>query len=215
MPGYTKAEYTAQYGFYPHIPGTNKKLARYREPELFGSDEFVTLRLHYHPLRGRVSAGQLADRLIAEKALTASDSVIIFGGAFGWLGEALKAKLPGLEAVSVDISDYVHAVKDLSPDDELIESIRASGYDETAGIGLQLFNWFSDPAPRASITVLNEDLSNNGSRNRVRTALPKLPTRIITEEVWQTLTPAEQTTYQNRLGQFGIELIHIIDNVII
>lgn len=215
MPGYTKAEYVAQYGFHPKIPGTNKKLARYHEAALFGEGEYVTLRLHYHPLMGRVSAAQRADKLIAAKGLTADDCVVIFGGAFGWLGDALKEKLPGLEAVSVDISDYVHATKDASPDDELIESIRASGYDETTGIGLQLFNWFSDPAPRASITVLNEDLSNNGSRNRVRAALPKNPTRIITEEVWQVLPPAEQTLYQDRLGQFGIELIHIIDGIII
>jgi hypothetical protein len=211
---YTKAEFTAQYGFYPLIPGTNYKLAGLKHKGLFGTDEPVTLRLHYHPLRERISADQRADKIISAKGITAEDSLIIFGGAYGWLGEALITKT-GCSAVSIDTSQYVHDTKDQSPDDDLIESIRASGYDETTGIGLQLFNWFSDPTPRASITVLNEDMANGGSRNRIKSALPKKPTRVITEEVWQTLTPAEQTLYQSRIDQFGLELIHVIDGIVI
>lgn len=214
MAGYTKAEYVAQYGFYPKIPGTDYRLARLRHPALLGTFETVSLRLHYHPLRERVSAAQRADKIIAAKNIVASDSLIIFGGSFGWLGEALIAKTECV-AISIDISQYVQDTKDLSPDDELIESIRAEGYDETTGVGLKLFNWFSDPAPRASIAVLNEDMANNGSRNRIRTALPRNPTRIITEEVWQVLTPEEQLTYASRIAQFNLELIHVIDGIVI
>lgn len=210
---YTKAEYTAQYGTYATIPGTSKRLARYREPALFG-DTHVTLRLHYHPLVQRPYANERADKIIAAKGITDADSLVIFGGAYGWLGEALIQKT-GCAAVSVDVSQYVHDTKNLSPDDELIEAIRADGLDETTGPGLMLFNWFTDPNPRATIPVLNEDLSNNGSRARVRNALPRLPTRVITEEVWQVLTPQEQTLYQDRLGQFGVELIHVIDGIVI
>ena len=213
MPGYTKAEYTAQYGTYAVIPGTNKRLARYREPALFG-DTYVTLRLHYHPHVQRQYANERADKIIAAKGITAADSLIIFGGSYGWLGEALIAKT-GCSAVSVDTSTYIQDTKDLSPDDDLIESIRAGGLDETTGIGLMLFNWFSDPNPRATIPVLNEDLANAGSRARIIKALPKAPTRIITEEVWQVLTPQEQGLYQDRLGQFGAELIHVIDGIVI
>jgi hypothetical protein len=211
---YTKAEFTAQYGFYPLVPSTNYKLARLQHPGLFGTDEPVTLRLHYHPLRERISADQRADKIIAAKGITADDSLVIFGGAYGWLGEALIAKT-GCAAISVDTSQYVHNTKDASPDDDLIESIRASGYDETAGIGLQLFNWFSDPTPRASITVLNEDLSNGKSLKAVRDALPRLPTRVITEEVWQTLPPEEQTLYADRIAKLNVELIHVIDGIVI
>ncbi len=214
MAGYTKAEYVAQYGFYPKIPGTEYRLARLKHPALLGVPDAVSLRLHYHPLRERVSAEQRADKLIAAKNIVATDSLIIFGGSFGWLGEALIAKT-GCAAMSIDVSQYVQDTKDISPDDELIESIQAEGYDETTGVGLKLFNWFSDPAPRASITVLNEDMANGGSRARIRASLPRNPTRIITEEVWQVLTPEEQATYQSRIDQFGLELIHIIDGVII
>ena len=221
---YEKADFYAAYGKYPHIPGTNKRLAQYREPGLFGGQK-ITIRLHYHPAvikpESVIKAQRVIDYLITQGTpLTAADRLVIVGGAFGWLGEALEDLIPGLQAVSVDLSQYVQDTKDLSPDDELIESIVAEGYDHTvpSSVGEFLFNSFHDPNPRSrdGSKVLQEDLSSVKSRNAVRKALQSTdPTRIITEEVWQILTQAEQDKYTAAAASWGVPLTHIIDGVII
>ena len=215
MPGYTKANFASQYRDFPCIPGTNKKLARYHEAALFGEGVYVTLQLGYHPLTVRPICEQRSARIIEECGLTSESSVAIVGGAYGWTGEAMMRQLPGLDAVSVDISSYIHATKNLSPDAELVECIRASGYDETAGIGLQLFEWFSDPEPLAKIPVLNERLDTVSSRKRVNAALSRPVTHVLTEDMWQLLTPEEQIEYEERLALLGDEVIHYFDGRLI
>jgi hypothetical protein len=223
MPAYEKADFYAAYGTYPHVPGTNLRLARHYNPDLFGEGNFVTCRLHYHPHTIKPEKVALAQRLVDHfndigDPLLGTDKILIVGGAFGWLGEALEDLVPGLYHITCDLSTYVQDNKDLSPDDELIESINAEGLDETAGIGLQLFNWFSDlnPRSRQGSRVLQEDLSTNQSRNRVRQAFNNQPPdRAITEETWQVLSPAEQADYINAFTTWNIPYTHIIDNVIV
>jgi hypothetical protein len=209
---YEKADFYSAYGFYPVDPDTGIRYAGAKIPEFPGQE--ITLRLHYHPYKYRQVAEVLADKLIKEKNITKDDVIIIFGGAYGWLGEALIVKT-GCSAVSVDLSDYIQSTKDLSADDELIEAITASGYDPLSGVGLYLFNKFSDPRSRAVIEVLQEDLSSPSSINRVKKALPSNPSKIITEEVWQLFSEQERLAYTSRLDNFGSEVIHIIDGVII
>jgi len=219
---YEKADFYAAYQMYAVDPVTGARYSKYRAPE-FG-DERITLVLHYHPHVMKANAAgkaqRLVDHFIAEGVpLTAADRVCVIGGAFGWLCESLEDLVPGLEAVSVDLSQYVQDVKGLSADDELIESIEAEGRAiDDGGIGQMLYERFSDSAPRSrdATKVVQEDLGSNRSRNEVRKALRNAdPTRVITDEVWQILTQEEQDRYTAAAANWGVTLTHIINNVII
>lgn len=219
---YEKADFYANYGFWAIDPVTRHKFARFKSPNIAGGVE-ITCRLHYHPAAVKklkaTMAQRLVDHFIAQgDPLTADDVLVVIGGAFGWLGEALEDLVPGLVACSVDLSDYVQLVKDQSPDDELIESIEAEGNTITdGGPGQYLYDKFKDPNPRSRNPnrVIKETLANNGSRNRVRAKLPRNVTRCITEEVWQLITPQEQQTYTDAAAAWGVPLTHIIDGAII
>lgn len=209
---YEKADFYAAYGFYAVDPDTGIRYAKASIPEFPG--ESITLRLHYHPLVYRGEAARKAQLLVDKGLVSSPDNLVIIGGAFGWLGEALVS-LTGCEAVSTDLSQYIQDTKDLSPDDELIESIRASGYNEAGGVGLFLFNKFSDLSPRSTMPVLKEDMASNKSRNSVERALPNIPTRIITEEVWQILPQESKDAYESAAAGLNVPITHIIDGVII
>ena len=220
---YEKVDFTAAYGIYAVDPVTRHRYVNFSSPNVLGGAN-ITCRLHYHPQVIKPSkvllAQRLIDYLIAQGTpLTATDMLCIIGGAFGWLGEALEDLIPGLEVVSVDLSQYVQDTKDLSPDDELIESIEAEGHTATdGGVGQFLFDKFTDPNPRSRNggKVLQEGLDTVKSRNAVRKALQQAdPTRVITEELWQILTQAEKDKYTAAAANWGVPMTHIIDGVII
>lgn len=220
---YEKADFYAAYGAYAVDPVTRHRFARFRSPHVQGGAE-INLRLHYHPAVQKPSKLVMAQRLVDwfaanDTPLTASDRVAVIGGAFGWTCEALEDLVPGLEAISVDLSQYVQDTKDQSPDDELIESIEAEGRTHTdGGVGQYLYDMFKDPNPRSrdGSKVLQEDLISNQSRNRVRQALKNAdPTWVITEEVWQILTQEEQDRYTAAAANWGCGLAHVIDNIIL
>lgn len=194
----------------------------FRAPNLIGYNMLTGIDknfvLHYHPLIIKPEAQKRAQLLIDAGLVDANSSLVIVGGAFGWLAEALRVMVPGLAAVTIDLSQYVQDVKGVSPDDELIETIQAIGYDHTVSgsIGEWIFNQFTDPNPRSAdiITVLQEDMSNNGSRNRIRAKLPRDCTRIITEEVWQVMDATEQGYVNDASTAWSIPVTHIIGGVL-
>ena len=202
----------------------------FRHPSLNGLVDYnpatgITLFQHYVPAAIKPLAEHNAALLVQHyidqgTPLTSNSTVAVIGGAFGWLGEALEDLVPGLEACSLDTSQYVQDVKSLSPDDELIENITASGYDHTLpnSVGEWLFNTFSDPAPRSRSPerIAQNDLSTVKLRNDARKLFQKQAIdHIITEEVWQLLTQEEQTRYTAAAADYGATLTHIIDGVIV
>lgn len=225
-----KADFLAWYGFYTRR-ADNSRMAGYRNQALLGGlvdydpDVGVTCKLHYHPRVYRDQeaprkAQMLVDYFISQGVpLTSTDTVVVIGGAFGWLGEALEDLVPGLEACSIDISQYVQDVKAISPDDELIESITAAGYDHTLAnsVGEWLFNEFTDSRPRSRRPemVAQNDLSTVKLRNDCRKLFQSNEvTRCITEEVWQLLTQEEKDRYTAAAADYGTSLTHIIDGII-
>ena len=229
MPVYEKADFLAAYSSYAVDPVTRHRFAKFRSPALEGLTGYdsvngVTCQLHYHPnvLKPKkvILAQRLVDYFIAQSVpLTASDRLVIIGGAFGWLGEALEDLIPGIEAVSVDMSQYVQDTKDFSPDDELIEDLVAKGYDHNLAnsVGEFLHQKFSDPNPRSrnGAKVLQEDLATQKSRNEVRKVLQQAdPTRVITEEVWQILTQTEKDLYTAAAAAWGVSLTHIVEGIV-
>lgn len=219
---YEKADFYANYRTFAVDPVTRHRYARFTSPHVQGGAE-LTLVMHYHPFVRKPEADQLAIRLILHfqalgVPLTPADRLCIIGGAYGWLGENLEDRFEGLEAVSVDLSQYVQDTKDSSPDDELIEEIEAQGLTIASGPGQFLYDKFKDPNPRSrdGSKVLQEDLNSTRSRNEVRKALKQTdPTRIITEEVWQLLSQEEQDRYTAAAANWGVPMTHIIGGVII
>jgi len=218
---YEKADFYAMYGVYAIDPVTRHRFANFRSPDIQGGQP-ITCRLHYHPVALKESmqnkAIRLKDYFIANAVpLVPADSLIIVGGAFGWLGEMLEDRI-GLEACTTDLSQYVQDNKSLSADDELIESIEAAGNTHTdGGVGQFLYNKFRNAGRRSRSPerVLQEDLASPASRQRLRDALARKPTRMITEEVWQILTDTEKNVYRTAATNWGITLTHIIEGTIV
>ncbi len=221
MAGYEKADFYAAYGVYAVDPVTRHRFARFRSPSIQGGAE-ITCRLHYHPAAQKESmrnkAIRLKDWFIAEGLpLVPADSLIVVGGAFGWLGEMLEDRI-GLVACTIDPSNYVQAVKDQSADDELIESIEAEGHTANdGGVGQFLYNKFRNSAPRSRSPdrVLQEDLATPQSRNIVRQALTRKPTRMVTEEIWQLISDEDKNVYRTAATTWGLSLTHIIEGTIV
>jgi hypothetical protein len=214
---YEKAEYTAAYGAFLRYPN-GIRLANYKGPEFPGTLEGilppVTVRLHYHPLTQRPAASQRADSILSSYPITNTDKVIVFGCGFGWLCEALIAKT-GCVCTGLEPSQYVAANKGLSADDELIESIVASGLDHTSGHGLKIFTDFSDPAPRTSADIDQREVKEIKDRRDLKKDRGEYNT-VITEEVWQLLTAQEQADYTDAFNFLGAtRIIHVVDGVVI
>lgn len=189
-----------------------RRMACYTGPE--NNYKPTTVLFSYLKLDQMPSKQKMADRLIAEIGISSSDRIVIFGGAFGWLGNALQDKT-GCVCASVDTSEWINAEKDKSHNADVRESIIAGGLDPESGLGFEISQKYNDPSPRSNIPVLNEMLDTPKSKGSVRNALGGLPTRIITEEVWQTLTPIEQSAYNTRFAEFGIPVTHIVDGKIL
>lgn len=189
----------------------------------------LALALPYWPESFRKIAYARAQRLIewcanpilnlgASTPLTADDSIILVGGAYGWMGDALLELIPGIAVVCVDISDYVQLTKDQSPNDALRAAIIANGYDPDLpnSVGQVLFDYFRDDNPRASgiIPIVAEDMGSNGSKRRVIAQLPRDATRAISEESWGVIPVTDQVKITTACGEWGIELIHIWNKLI-
>ena len=225
MAAYEKADFLAAYSFGVTDPNTGIKLAGGRHPSYAGLVDYnpnngITCRFHHHPYILRQLAANRAQRLIDAGLVDDSSVIVVIGGAWGYLVSELKKLLPNLGGCSVDLSQYVQDTKDSPPDDDLIEWIIASGYDHTLpnSVGEYLFNTFTDPAPRADVIVLQESLSNTGSRNRVRNAIVaevgRDVTRIITEDVWQIMSETEKGYVNQASTAWNIPVTHIIEGVI-
>lgn len=199
----TKADFYAWYSVCPRDPVTSRR--------------YTEIRLHYHPANVPILGfdGRL-DKILAKYPLVATDSVLVFGAGFGWLCEKIIERI-GCLCIGIDTSEYIHLNKDLSPDDELQESIEAAGLGITDGaLGQEIWEKFKQMAPRTTAILLQEDLLSQPSMNAVKKALEnKWPTHIITEEVWQLLSDTEKTDLQAAFDSIGATIIHVIDGVVI
>src|SRR5210317_1720403 len=99
--------------------------------------------------------------LIPYLNITASDVVLIIGAAFGWSNEYLEEQLPGITSVGVDISDYIHSVKDTDEDADIIAAIQAAGEDPQSEAGQRVLNHYRRDGARSKSIVINEDAKTN------------------------------------------------------
>jgi len=203
MAGYTKADYDASYSI--------------RAEREWGHPSTRTeIRIGYQYEAMKDYINPRWDAIVAHLGLTTSDIIVVAGGGFGWAVEHLKTLMPGINAVSVDISDYIDAEKDTSDSTELDKYITDGGLDPLTGRGAQIKAKYSRPGARSKSIILKEGMNNNGSRNRVRQALGNnIPTHIFTENMIQEFTDIEIMDWVNELDKLTNTVkIHIITNEI-
>ena len=142
-----------------------------------------------------------------------STKILIVGAGFGWTAEILETDYGYTNIVTTDTSGWIQTNQDTSEEAEIDAAITAYGLDPASGEGLVLKNSAHIPGNRrrASRPVENEDLSNNGSRNRIRNILGDLEVGI-TEDVLPSLTDAEILSIADRVDRInaGIARIHLV-----
>lgn len=191
-----KAQFYASYRIAPVCLETNR---RYSETPL-----------HYHEAVIKPILRGIYQRLIQALEITADDHILIVGCGFGWGAEILQ-ELTGCAVVGSDISEYIQANKNKSGDDELQEAIEIAGLNKSDGLGLEIWQKFSNPNPRATIEIHNENLLTEASRSKIPSGI----TRIITEDFWSTLDQADRDALQVALDAFGVPVNHIIRGAIV
>lgn len=158
------------------------------------------IRLHYNRYSMYPILVQRAQRFVDVLGLTLEDNILIVGAGFGWTVEALAGM--GYNVIGTDISSYIFDNKDLSEDSEIAAAIQAVGLDPAQGEGAVHFNRLRGDGVRTRGNVLNEDSSNNASRNRVKRALGDV-TVAITEDLVTSLSDAECAQLQSAIEAYG------------
>lgn len=176
---YTKADFDANYSI-----GAEGEWGR---PA--GTTE---VRVHY--IREAI-APLLAARwalIVPYLGLTDPEVIVVVGAAFGWGVEALEALLPGSDIVGTDISAYVQSVQSDDEDAEIDQNILDAGLALDDERAIRIANKWKSGQARKTVVVLDEDLSNPGSWNRVRGQLNNQePSWIFIEDIEADLPDAE------------------------
>ncbi len=168
--------------------------------------------LHYHRDVMRPTCQVRADGLISEFQWPLTTRILIVGAGFGWTAECFEDA--GYTAVvSTDISLYVQNNKAGTEEAEINAAISAVGLDPATGPGLALKNKRFDGGVRARANngVHDENLSNNGSRNRIRSVLGDIDVAI-SEAVLSTLTDVEAVEVSSRAHAINntLDVIHYV-----
>ncbi len=166
--------------------------------------------------------------ILAQPGFAQVTDLIILAGGFGWIAEALIAN--GVNVVVVDTSPYVQANIGISEETEIRAALTDRGFDPDNLPILMDPNdpnaiFTGDPYPlwtnngvRTSLTasdILNENLQNNGSRKRVRDALPGPVDAILTEFLLESsendIEAAELATLAEDLRQNPAQtVVHLV-----
>lgn len=153
------------------------------------------VRSLYYPSHQRV-----AQNFVRILGLTGADQVVVMGAGWGWTVEALVEL--GIEAAGTDPSPYIQTRKTDDENADVDDRITAVGLSPGSGYGAVvkgLFPLTGQPKTRAE--VANEDLSNAGSRGRVRRLFASNRVTVaISELVLDTLTDAEITDVIGRVA---------------
>jgi hypothetical protein len=183
-----------------------------------GVNDAPQVRLHYHRAVRYPAMQSRAQRLVAALGLTDASTIAVIGSAYGWLEEALLGLLPGLRIVSVDNGPLVQAQKSETETVSIRAAITAAGLDPDSGPGASILAQADDGNPRAwnraasrPTEVLDEDLANNGSRNRVKGHISVSDIGwAITDDVLTTLSDNEIAVLADRVSRLSLSVAHIV-----
>lgn len=167
------------------------------------------IRLHYHRYIMYPQALRRAQFFVQQFNLTAADHVLVVGCGFGWTVEALVGM--GIDAVGTDVSAYIQGNKSLTEDSDISAEIAKVGLSSVSGEGLGHFNRLRGDGVRTRAKVLNENSSNNASRNRVRQEfVGGTVTLAISEDIVTSLTDAECAQLRTFISNYSVPICHFV-----
>ncbi len=151
-----------------------------------------------------------AEGLVGALRLVDGQSIGLTGGGFGWTAEELAKLLPNARIITTDTSSWVHAKKDLPATDNYRAAITAAGLDPYSGEGAALLAEMDDGGPMARVTILDESLSDNASRNRIWGAAGGTLDWAISEEVLPWLADNECVALDIWMQQIASNVAHLL-----
>ena len=134
--------------------------------------------------------------------------IVLIGSGFGWTLESLVVDhgWPAGRVVGIDTSAYVQGNKAVTEEAEIRAAIAVVGLDPDTGRGAELLarGWDGGARVRAGITIIDEALTNNGSRRRARQAVEDglggaAIDFLITEHMLEGLTDNEATVASSNI----------------
>ncbi len=168
------------------------------------------VRLNYDRAVMLPIARRHAEGLVRALGLTDGQRIGIAGGGFGWTAEELARLLPNSRIVTTDTSSWVHANKDLPATANYRAAIQKAGLDPDSGGGAALLAEMDDGGAQARVTILDEELSNDGSRNRVRQAVGGTLDWAISEEVLPWLVDNECVELDGWMRRLAPNIAHLL-----
>lgn len=158
------------------------------------------IRLHYHRKVMLPWFQRHIPDLIRILNLQTSNRIVIIGCAFGWSIEVFN-ELGFQNVVGTDTSQYIQIAKSIPEDNELALLAGAEFVSKVSA---------REGLPRTLVPekILNENIGNNASRNRVRTAVGGTPNFTISEGVLESLTNAEAQTLSSNMRTLGGTVVH-------
>lgn len=157
------------------------------------------IRLGYHWFTiGRWQETDYAQKLIDVLGLTAGHRVLSVGCGYAWTGVGLAAQ--GIEYVGTEVSSLILGTMDQTEEADIRARITAVGENPDGAHGQMLLNaglngGLANPQTRrGNSKILDENLANAGSRNRVMGQLSAAPTHILGDEVINSIPDNEALT---------------------
>jgi len=114
-----------------------------------------------------------AAKLVEIFAWPTSTRIFMIGAGYAWTAEVLEQQYGYSNIVTSDTSPYVQSTQDQTDEAEINAAISAVGLNPASGEGATKKARLYSPGNRRrhSRSVRNEDLSNGGSRNRIKNVL--------------------------------------------
>lgn len=178
---------------------------------------------HYNWFAAKPITEAIVSKYISMPGFAQVSDVAIVGGGYGWTAEVLADY--GVNAISIDTSEYIQTTKNVSEEQELRDTLITTGWDPD---NLPVFigpdwntpvnpwdYWLRQDGVRTSKQVIAEDLASNSSRRAVRTALGTNPDAIISEYALDSQdTEADALTLINRIQSLrpnpACAVIHLV-----
>lgn len=168
------------------------------------------VRLNYDRAVMLPIARRHAEGLVGALELFDGQSIGLTGGGFGWTAEELAKLLPNSRIITTDTSSWVQAKKDLPATDNYRAAIQAAGLDPDRGEGAALLAEMDDGGPMARVTILDESLSDNASRNRVKGAAGGAFDWAISEGALVWLADDECVALDDWMQQIASNVAHLL-----
>lgn len=168
------------------------------------------IRLNYNRAVMYPYCERRADKLVEIFNWPLNSIILFVGAGFAWTAEALETKYGYTNIITTDTSNWIQSNQNTTEESEIDAAISAVGLDPLSGEGLQVKNKIYTPGNRRrhSRNIENENLSNNGSRNKIKNILGDIEVGI-SEEVITTLSDAEVLNISDWISRINNNIIKI------